>query len=283
MAVIVIGEMALLSALAGAGAGLGIILIASGLKRRVVEETPRHRLDPRLLVRIAACTGVAVLVGALTRWPVGAVLAGLAAWFLPAVLGPDREHARRVEKIEAVATWAEMLRDTLAASAGLHQAVIATATIVPEPIRPEIAELAARVDQGERLPQALKLLAEDLADPTGDLVCASLILASKRQAGQLGDLLGRLAEAARAHAVMRLRVAAARAQTRSSVRTVVAVTVFMAGGLIVLNREFLAPYNTVTGQLVLLTVGLMFAGSFLLIHRLSLVGEPPRILTNLED
>ncbi|MFF3669857.1 type II secretion system F family protein [Microtetraspora malaysiensis] len=276
------GAVVLLSALLGAGAGFGILLIGSGFKRRPVVAEVRRGVEPRLLVRLAACTGVAVIVGALTRWPVGALLAGLAAWFLPRALGPDREHARQVAKIEAIATWAEMLRDTLAASAGLHQAVIGTAGIVPEPIRPEIAELAVRVDRGERLPHALKLLADDLADPTGDLVCAALITASRRQAGQLGELLGRLADAARAHSVMRLRMAAARARTRSSVRTVITVTVVMAGGLMLFNRDFLSPYNTLIGQAVLLLAGAMFAGSFLLIHRLGQVGEPQRILTNLE-
>ncbi|MCG5215508.1 type II secretion system F family protein [Streptosporangium soli] len=283
MARIVMSEFGLLSALTGAGLGLGILLIANGLRARLVEKSPTRRFDPKALVRIAACIGVAVLVGALTRWPVGAVLAGVAAWFLPRALGPDRDHTRRVQKIEAVATWAEMLRDTLAASAGLHQAVIATAPIVPEPIRSEIAVAAARVDRGERLPHALKLLADDLADPTADLVCSALILASSRQAGQLGELLGRLAEVARAHAVMRLRVAAARARTRSSVRTVIAVTVSMAGGLMLFNRGFLAPYDTATGQVVLLLVGLLFAGSFLLIYRLGQIGEPSRILTGLES
>ncbi|MFI9559109.1 type II secretion system F family protein [Nonomuraea endophytica] len=274
-------EYALLSALLGAGAGLGLIVLVSGLKRRAVE--PHPPFNPRILVRLAATIGITVLVGAITRWPVGAALAGLAAWFLPKALGPDREHARQVARIEAVAVWAEMLRDTLAASAGLHQAVGSTAAIAPEPIRAEVMELSARLDQGERLPYALKLLADDLADPTGDLVCGALILAAKRQAGQLGDLLGRLAEASRAHAVMRLRIAAARAQTRSSMRTIMAVTVLMAGGLMLFNRDFLAPYGTAIGQVVLLLVGLVFAASFLLIQRLGRIGEPPRVLTNLED
>lgn len=274
-------EYALLAALAGAGVGLGGILMVSGFKARDV--VPRRPMNPAILVRLAAAIGVAVLIGALTRWPVGAALAGLAAWFLPKALGPDREHVRQVARIEAVAVWAEMLRDTLAASAGLHQAVSSTAAIVPEAIRPEISDFALRLDQGERLPHALKLLADDLADPTGDLVCGALILASKRQAGQLGELLGRLAEAARAHAVMRLRVAAARAQTRSSMRTIMAVTVLMAGGLMLFNRDFLAPYGTVIGQVVLLLVGVVFGVTFLLIQRLGRIGEPPRVLTNLGD
>ncbi|MFG1879331.1 type II secretion system F family protein [Sphaerisporangium sp. NPDC049003] len=274
-------EKALLTALIGVVAGIGILVVASGLKRREVEAKRRFRASPQTLVRLAACVGVAILAGAITRWPVGAALSGLATWFLPKLLGPDREHTRTVARIEAIAAWTEMLRDILAASAGLHQAISATAPIAPEAIRPQVAELAARVDQGERLSSALKQLSDELADPTGDLVCAALILAAKRQAGQLGELLGTLASAARAQAVMRLRVAAARAQTRSSVRTIVAATVAMVGGLMLFNRHFLVPYDTALGQVVLLAAGLIFAGSFFMLHRLSQVGEPARILTTL--
>ncbi|RBQ18094.1 pilus assembly protein TadB [Spongiactinospora rosea] len=282
MAAVVISALAMLSALAGAGFGLGTLLMVSGFQGHPIEARPRPTLHPKLLVRLAACAGAGVLVGALTRWPVGAFLGGLGAWFLPQALGPDREHVRRVEKIEAVATWAEMLRDTLAASAGLHQAIMSTAPIVPEAIRREVTEAAARVDRGERLAQALKQLADELADPTADLVCSTLVMASTRQAGHLGELLGRLAEVARAHAVMRLRVAATRARTRSSVRTVIAVTMLMTGGLVLLNRDFLAPYDNATGQAVLLLVGVAFAGSFVLIHRLGRIHEPPRILSRAE-
>ena len=63
---------------------------------------------------------------------------------LPRVLGRDPEHARRVARIEAVATWTEMLRDTLSAAAGLEQAILATAPLAPVAIRGEITELAAR-------------------------------------------------------------------------------------------------------------------------------------------
>ncbi|MEO3810769.1 type II secretion system F family protein [Sphaerisporangium sp. B11E5] len=275
-------EKALLAALAGAGIGIGLLIIVSGLKRRDVQGEKRgFHASPQMLVRFAGCVGVAVLLGAVTRWPVGAALGGLAAWYLPALLGPDREQARAVARIEAIAAWAEMLRDILAASAGLHQAISATAPIAPEAIRPQVVELATRVDQGERLPAALQRLSDDLADPTGDLVCAALILAARRQAGQLGELLGSLASAARAQAVMRLRVAAARAQIRSSVRTIVVATIAMVGGLMLFNRHFLAPYDTAVGQAVLLTAGFVFAGSFFTLHRLGQVGEPARILTTL--
>ena len=53
--------------------------------------------------RVAGTLVTAAVVAAVTRWPAGTVLAGLAAWFLPRALGPDRAHARALERIEAIA------------------------------------------------------------------------------------------------------------------------------------------------------------------------------------
>ena len=55
-----------------------------------------------------------------------------------------------VGRIEAVAGWSEMLRDTMAGAAGLEQAIVATATVAPLPIRAEVATLAVRLETTPR-------------------------------------------------------------------------------------------------------------------------------------
>ena len=153
-----------------------------------------------------------------------------------------------------MAGWAEMLRDTMAGSAGLEQAIVATAPLAPLPIRAEVATLAVRLE-GERLAPALRAFADEVADPTCDLVVAALVLAAEHQAQRLGELLGSLAAAARDQATMRLRVEAGRARTRTSVKVIVGATGALVVGLALFNRGYLAPYDTAVGQLVLLLVG----------------------------
>ena len=146
----------------------------------------------------------------------GRVLAGLAAWFLPRAAGPRPAGTRAVGRIEAIAGWTEMLRDTLAAAAGLEQAILATAPLAPVPVREQVTALAVRIQRGQRLPAALRAFAAEVADPTGDLVVAALLLAAEQQARDLGELLASLADSAREHAAMRLRVAAGRARVRTA-------------------------------------------------------------------
>ena len=154
--------------------------------------------------------GAIVLVGAITGWPVAALLAGIGAVTLPTVMGGSKHRAREVARTEAIAGWAEMLRDTLSAAAGLEQAIVATADVAPSPIRTEVRALASALGQ-ERLVPALRTFASELADPTGDLVVAALVLAAGHEARKLADLLGSLAGAARDQAAMQLRIDAGRA------------------------------------------------------------------------
>jgi Flp pilus assembly protein TadB len=270
--------------LLGVGVGLGLTLITAGWRGRSRPRAGARGRRPVRAVhgvagrRAAVALAAAVAAAVVTGWVAGGILAGLATLTLPG-LGRDRHAARRLERMEAVATWTEMLRDTLAAAAGLEQTILATATVAPAALRAEVQELAARVRRGDRLPDALRGFGEQVADPTCDLVVSALVLASEHQARQLADLLGELATEAREQVAMRLRVEAGRARTRTSVRVIVGTTLAFAAGLILLNRPFLQPYDGPGGQLVLLLVGSLFGLPFAWLARIGHIAEPGRVLT----
>ena len=278
-----------LAALLGTGTGLGLVFVIVGWRRRAVGamrpvSTRCRQLGDRanrdrLLVRLASVMGAVVVVGALTGWPVAAVLAGLSAWALPSVLGGARDRAREVARTEAIAGWAEMLRDTLSAAAGLEQAIVGTATVAPLPIRDEVITLAGRLE-AERLVPVLRRFADDLADPTGDLVVAALVLAAGHEARRLSELLGSLAAAARDQAAMQLRIEAGRARIRTSTRVVVGSTLVFAAGLILLNRSYLEPFSTPLGQAVLAVIGLIFGLAFWWLDRMGRPSVPERFLAS---
>ena len=270
-----------LAALCGAGAGAGLLLVIAGLRGRVPDPGAVGRVlagrVERPLLRLALAAGAGGLVGLLTGWPVGGLLAAGFAAVAPDLVGGNRARQQAIARVEAVASWAEMLRDTLAGAAGIEQAITATATAAPLPIRPQVLALAGRLER-ERLASALEAFADEVADPTCDLVVTALVLASRRQARRLGELLGALAHAARDEATMRLRVEAGRARVRTSARVVVAVTLAMAAGLVVANRGYLAPYDAALGQLVLAAVGGLFAAAFWWLARIGHPEPPVRLL-----
>jgi hypothetical protein len=171
-----------------------------------------------------------------------------------------------------------MLSATLASAAGLEQTILATAVFPPPAIAAEVTALADDLARRVRLDIALHRFAQSLADPIGDLIVAQLTLASAAPAGRLGDALAQMARMAREHVAIRLRVEADRAGIRTSIRMVVAVTAALAAGLAVFDRPFLRPYDTLTGQLVLVVLGAGFTAAFVLLARMSRFAEPPRVL-----
>lgn len=275
-----------LGGLFGGGAYLAALGTADALRQpnRDVKPLPSAPGWPRRgtgahPVRRIAVTGVAGAAAlALTGWPVALPLGAAAGWYLPTILGPDRQTRAQVERLEAVAGWTEQLRDTLAAASGLEQALQSTAAYAPLPIRPQISVLAERLNEGSGLTDALRLLAAELREPVADTVVVALINASERQVGRLGDLLAALAATAREQARMQIRAAAARAQVRTAVRMIVATTLLLIGGLVLFDPAYMSPYGTVPGQLLLLAVAGLFALAFVHLGRLSQFRVGDRLL-----
>jgi tight adherence protein B len=277
--------MGMIAAVLGALFAVGLVTFVVALRPVAPGEVPaRHepsvdlksRLD-HFLLRVALGVGCAVVVGVVTRWPMATLLLGLAGFLAPSLLGGEAERKAKLDRIEAVASWAEMLRDTMAGSGGLEQSIIATAGVAPEAIRPEVLRLAARLER-DRLAPALREFADELDDSSADLVVAALVLAADKSPKRLGDLLGRLAHSARNEVNMRLRIDASRARTRTSVKVIVVVTVLFAVFLMLFNREYLDPYDSAVGQLVLGVIGLCFGGAFFWLTRSFRIRSEERFL-----
>lgn len=275
--------MVLIGAACGAAIGLGLVMVVLGV-RGTAPDVSRRVTGPRpdWLVRAAAGSAAGTVMLALTRWPVGAVLAGIVAAVVPETLRRMRAESELVTRTEAVAAWTEMIRDTLAAAAGLEEAVLSTGHAAPEAIRPEVDRLARRLRHGQ-LVEALEYFAEEVANPAADLVVAALTTAARREARELVPLLTALAASARAEAEMRMRVHVSRARIRTAVRVVIGTLGLFAGGLILFNRSYLAPYSTAVGQLVLLLVGVIVAFGWLLLQRMAQIEPPGRFLGTADE
>jgi hypothetical protein len=262
-------------ALLGACFAIGIVTAAVALRpvppgevapRRLSSQTDLSELVENFTLRLALGLGSAVIIGALTFWPMAALWAGIGGFLAPSLLGGGAARRARLDRTEAIAAWAEMLRDTMAGSGGLEQSIIATAAVAPMPIRREVVRLAARLER-ERLAPSLREFADELDQPAGDLVVAALLLAADKSPKRLGDLLGRLATSARANVNMQLRIETSRARVHTAVKVITGFTSGFALMLLVLNRNYLEPYGDLRGQVALGVVGLCFAGAFLWLAR----------------
>jgi len=231
--------------------------------------------ESALPAALAAVGGV--LAGLATGWPVAVPIVGVTCFGAPRLFRRTSGSVSIV-KMEAIATWTEMLQGTLAASAGLGQAIVATAPLSPPPIRGAATRLSARLSAGMHPHAALTQFADELADPCSDRVVCALQLAVSARAQRLGDLLAALADSTRDEVALRLRVETSRASVRSGVRTVLVFSLVFAFALVLLAHAYLEPFGSAQGQLVLSLVGTLYAVGLTMMVSLARSPAPVRLL-----
>lgn len=282
-------DRTLLALLCGAvvgGAVLLLIIAIRGTEPR--EATPsifrRSNVEGRKnLIRFGVGIGVGLLVLVVTRWLVLAVALGLLAALADRFFGGTGEERRAIDRLDALATWTEALRDTIAGAVGLEQAIPATAVNAAPAIKPSLNLLVDRLRIREPLPSALMRFADDLDDPSADLIVAALVLNARLRGPGLREVLSALADSAREELDVRRKVAAERRATRRSVQVVVAITLVMAAGLVLFNPVYMAPYTSFIGQVVLLVVIALYALGLVWLRRLAKIEVPERFLIRSGD
>jgi Flp pilus assembly protein TadB len=273
----------LLALLAGALAGGGIFLAVIAI-RGLPPRPPRgpDRLG-ELRDKLLGVRGLSALVGGTiillaTRWIVAAVGFALLILFWDRLSGGAGGERAAIARLEALATWTESLRDTIAGAVGLEQAIPASLRAAAPALRDPLITLVDRLHTRVPLTDALRRFADDLDDPSADLILAALIINARLRGPGLRALLGALSGAVREELDMRRRIEAQRKSTRFSAMFVVGFSVGVAVLLAIFNRHFVQVYDTASGQLVLVVIAALYAAGFYWLTRLARFDMPERIL-----
>lgn len=276
--------MTLVGAGVGAMGAMGLVLLAAGWQRHDGRTAARRQtIEWRDAGRSIGLALVAAMMGwLLSGWPAIGGLAASVAIIAPKLLGARARREATRARSEALAAWAEMLRDTVSSHAGLREAISITAKVAPKPIRAEVQLLSARAER-EPLTRALRQFAMELDDPVADLIVAALVIAADRQAHRLSELLTQIAASAREQVGMRTRVETGRARTYASSRALVLITFGFAAMLMVFSPKYMEPYDSFMGQLVLAGIGGLFAAALWGLVELSKPASAPRILAGIEQ
>ncbi len=240
----------------GALVVIGVIGLVAGLQRTPERPAaPRRpgrlagmRLSRRSQLLLAAGSGPGVVVALVSGWLLALLVVPVAVVGLPVLLTSDQVGT--IRRLEAMEEWIRSLSGVLTAGVGLEQALIVTLRSTPEPIRPEVSRLVARLRARWSTEAALREFADDLDDATGDLIAANLILGARRRGPGLASVLESLAESVAADVRSRRQVEADRAKPRTTARWVTIITI---GVLVVLafTGNYVDPYTTVFGQVIL--------------------------------
>jgi Flp pilus assembly protein TadB len=233
----------------------------------------RRRHQATLVVGVLA----GVLAWLFTGLPVAGILVAVAVPGAPWLFQVGKAEQESIERVEAVGEWARRLKDVSAVGMGLQQAIVASAATAPHIIHEEVLDLSLRIHAGLDAREALMLFADSIADPVCDQVVATLILHLSDRGDRLGEVLTSIASAATAEVATRREVDAKRTQSRFGVRFLT-ITTLLALAYGVLRPDYLKPYESPLGQLIMAALSCLFIGILLWVRSMSQPERTPRFL-----
>jgi tight adherence protein B len=184
--------------------------------------------------------------------------------------------AASMEAAEALAVWCERVRDTLGAGAGLTAAFHAAARSSHDVLAGPANRLAERASSSGVGPALIEFGAE-VNHPSADSMVMALMLAEQRGGKELISLLGAEVESIRHELAVEREEDAVRSRYRTAVRIIVAVMLVSIQVYRLLSKTFLAPYDSLTGQIVLFVLGLIVLVALWRLAQLSERAERERL------
>lgn len=242
------------------------------LTRRPTGSAGRRR-DLQLVLSILGAIGAYAVTG----WLMALVLVPLSVFGVPWLFhDPNKAH---IAKLAALEAWIRQVRSLLIGGADttLEAALIASLPSAPAAIHGQVKHLVARLNSRWDTDRALVAFAEDINDSVGDTVAGAMILAFHRRSGGLSDVMEGLAEAVHDEVDAKRKQESAKAGTRTAVRYMTLLVLIGVPLMRLLAPEYLEPYRSPFGQLLLLATSALYIGGLLLLHRLGLVKPTPRI------
>jgi len=271
----------LVPALAGALVVAGVIGLVIGLQPSEHGDRPARphrtlRLSKPTRRLLLAGVAAGVLAFAITGWVLALVATPVAFVGLPVLLSSSSAH-ERIVRLEAMEEWTRTLAGVLTVGVGLEQALVTSLRSTPAAINPEVTRLVSRLRARWKTEDALRALADELDDATGDLVAANLILGAQRRGAGLASVLEGLAESVAADVRARRQIEADRAKPRATARW---VTLISVGVLVVLaiSGTYVEPYRSPLGQVILVLLLAAYVATLVWMKRMAIGRPMPRFL-----
>jgi hypothetical protein len=264
--------------------GLTTLLVV-GIAIAVLPTAPAVRFEitrrsaRQLVSRFGAGAITAVAVMLVSGWALPGLVVGAGVfWVTGGWQRRQRATDREIARLDALASWIESVRDVMLAGEQPIGAITSSVSACPPVIRPHVRRLALGLARQDPDP-VFRRFADDLDDPLGDLVAAGLSIAVRRGARTV-PVLTALAEQARQQVDRRRLIEAERAPTRREVQALTAIMGCLVLGLLVLGRsEYLAAYDTPSGQVFLAAALAGYAALILRVQRLAAFPRPHRFLS----
>ena len=239
-------------------------------------ELPSSWKDTLAMAGLSAALGFGAWYA--TGWLAAAVIGMVAGVMWPIMFRAPRKRRDFTDEIEAYSQWTEQVRDLVAASGSLFEAVSLSSEQAPPRLRPQVLQMAS-IARTLGLPPALDWFAAEMESPFADRLVLGMKIAWDSGA-RVSEAFESTARSMRIEVDMRRRHEVANARAWTQVVSIVGVTVVSVVFMFALNKEFFDPFGSTIGQAVLLAVGALIFGNIYWVLKLSESGIPVRLLSS---
>ncbi|MGC2296410.1 MAG: type II secretion system F family protein [Candidatus Dormiibacterota bacterium] len=234
---------ALLATPAGTEAHASFRARSSGIQQVLGRAVSRH------LPALASAVAAGILSYLLLGLVVPAVVIGSLGWGAARSYQRWRNGQRATQMAVSLLTASDLLAQLLPAGHSTRQALVVMAESGPVALRIEIRRILDRLDEVS-LEDALTEAQLRIRQPLFTLIASALIVGN-RSGGRLAPLLQELSRAAHQIEAVQGQLRAEQAQGRLGALVIALMPLALLVVLHVVNPQYLAPYSTLGGQLLL--------------------------------
>lgn len=220
------------------------------------------------------------LTAALIYWVTGWILPAVGIGILVLILGLSLHRDKRdiIGTTEALISWVNLIRDTLKASAGINQALYMSASYTAPQIASEVDALVNEIRLGADCDDAFDSFASKLGCKSGDLLAVALSAAVKGKVVNVSELLSTLAAEMTLQLQNYRELKAVQAAAVSSVRTIVTVIIGFSLGMAIFAKQYMQPYQSIDGQIVLGIVSAIYGVGIFLLVKMTKLTQSERLI-----
>lgn len=248
------------------GQVLSNISLGSILRSRFEQAGMTLTLQAYLLRCVGLTVGLVLLLITLGQAPIIAVFSGIVIGLgIPHLYVARRIKKRRLLFLKLFPEAIELIVRGLRAGLPVAESFIVVSKEIPDPLGSTFRTISQQTGFGVPMEKALSDAAQMLGLTEFNFFVTTIIL-QRETGGNLGEILGNLAQVLRDRQMMKLKIGALSSEARASGYIVGSLPFFVFGVLMLLSPEYLSPlFDDPRGHKALATAaGMMLFGGFIM-------------------
>lgn len=213
-----------------------------------------------------------------TNWPAAGLFGIVVGWVGPDISATFSHKKKSLVKIEAYEAWVSQIAHLINAGNHVISAINLSLGAAPEVIREDLSILVAQTEiQG--LAPALDQFAERSCSPYADQIVLGIKVAYEGGT-KVAEVLRDLNDVFRNEIEVTKRAESSRQLANTQILLSLGISFLLVVMLVVVNRGYLEPFDSIIGQLVMTVAAALFSAALIVVRKYSIVGVKSRLIVD---